>query len=316
MEDLMRDVDYFFQPSANVVQLDAAPQHSIPYRQSTSTTQAGAARTPQQRMAPLPGSHQAEMHWSQPQAPPATTSHTPVFRPQSHHPAQAQRHPLQPGQPMNRAGSSSAQKDSEQVAAMQRQLQYLHHLEQQHQRPLVQQQQTTFPVSRQIALPALSYAAQITNSTSLVEQATLTPDVPPPTIEEVPASAVQSPMMPPTSSQPDSGDPAAETSTALVSIPTPSPAKIRTRRPFSLHDLRLERRHSSGRSSSSATLFKASDSREASFSANIEPSEANGANQGKRYLQPNPSISMLIRLFNSSRRYSVLNASARQSPNQ
>ncbi|CAE6454655.1 unnamed protein product [Rhizoctonia solani] len=205
-----------------------AQQHIAPLANVGATSQS----QPVQQTAPLAStSHLQNVH--QPQSKPQPQPQRPAHS-QSQQPTYSQKNPLQPGHQPNQTDSAAVQKDRE---ATQKQLQYLHLLAQQHQhtqqtRPSSHQ---SSPVSSQTALPAGPSVLNANANKSV--------------------SLEPTPQLGPTqrSSSPQQEPPAPVAQMQSAGVMTPSPTKIRSRKPFALHDLRPGRRQSTAPSNGSST---------------------------------------------------------------
>ncbi|KAL5637000.1 hypothetical protein ACGC1H_000843 [Rhizoctonia solani] len=249
----MHDATYQQAQSVpQVVQVDSPQVHSVPLY--TAQPQPGPIhenpQSAQQHTVPLANvGAPSQLQPVQQTAPSASTSHTQnVHQPQSNtqpqpqrpahsqsqQPTYSQKNPLQPGHQPNQTGPAAVQKDRE---ATQKQLQYLHLLAQQHQRT----QQTrpsshqSSPVSSQPALPTVPSIPSVNDNKSVSSQPT-------PQLGSVQRS-----------SSPQQEPPAPVPQVQSVGAMTPSPAKIRSRKPFALHDLRPGRRQSAAPSNGSST---------------------------------------------------------------
>ncbi|KAG9128188.1 hypothetical protein FRC07_003738 [Ceratobasidium sp. 392] len=255
------------QRYSQVVQGGATSQPTTSYQpqphvQPRPHIQPQARIQPQQRVQPQQQQQVQEMYVppAEPQqAVPISQTWYPIQTTQLYHPQpqyRPKRHPLQPDEQLPQAGSSQpkqAQREREQVATTQKQLQYLHSLEQQHQRPqqeswptaASQQQKPARPQPTSVPPPATLAAS----STTLASQATAqtaqpNPPVPKPIVLPV-TQAVQQPA-----SLPASESSAVTATKEALAAPTqtksPSPSKFpRSTARLTLQDLRTVRRRSS-----------------------------------------------------------------------
>ncbi|CAE6527349.1 unnamed protein product [Rhizoctonia solani] len=229
------------QSIPQVVQLDSPQQNPVPYHQPQSTHENPPST--QQDTVPLPNvrvqsqsaqaapststSHAQNMHQPQPQPEQSIHSH-------GQQSAFVQGNPLQPGHQPNQAGSSTTQKVRE---TTQKQLHYLQLLAQQHQRKQQSRPSShqSSPASSQVALPSVPPITNV-NGTG-----------------NIPSHPVSQLAPTQRSSSPPQELPGSTTQVGNVDTVNPSPAKIRSRKPFALHDLRPERRRSLAPSNASNT---------------------------------------------------------------
>ncbi|KAJ1308568.1 hypothetical protein OPQ81_004267 [Rhizoctonia solani] len=238
-------MDHQAQSAPQAVRFDPPPSHQ-PQHQSRSTHETplsaqqqasqllNVAVQPQSRPLPqtapsVPMSQAQNVQRPQPEPQPQRSAYY-----QSQQQAYSQSHPLQPGPQPNQADSAATQKGLE---TMQKQMDYLQFLAQQHQRTQQTRpsSQQSSPASSQVALPSVPRVPTASGSNSTIPQ-----PAPQPTPFQRLSPPQQDPLI--TRSQLEIPDAA-----------NPSPAKVRSRKPFALHDLRPERRQSAAPSNGSGT---------------------------------------------------------------
>lgn len=272
----MRDISQYTQSTAQVAHVQA----QVHYQPATSMGLPAATHLPQQHVNPFPDPQQAHIPQLQQQQAlprPQVPVHVPqsVYHPQPQRAPHPQRHPLQPG-------PSNTQRDREQASITQKQMQYLQLLERQHQRPLAQWQPSpasSLPVQVNNAQqPSTSGMTGATQFQQTVPQVAVTQ----PTIIEIPAQPTPPAISRSSPPQEELNNTIATETTTAPSTPThnPSPPKIRSRRPFSLHDLRSNRKPSSRRSNSS-TQSQVGDIREANSPTKVMGAETAGPSQSE-----------------------------------
>ncbi|KAF8759838.1 hypothetical protein RHS01_01949 [Rhizoctonia solani] len=243
------------QPVPQANQSNLQSHHSVPYQQPQPGLHHpyGNPQPAQQSTASFPNAtHQPQRQPVVQQATPSTSAsyvqnaHQPQAQPQHPTPAHSQMpdhpqgNPLQPGHQPNQAGGSNIQKDRE---IAQKQLQYLQHLAQQHKRRQQSRPSShqSSPASPQVALPTLP-PAQNASGSALSQL----------------AHQLQAPVQ--RSSSPQEEPPVSASQVQDSDTVGPSPARIRSRKPFSLHDLKPERRQSTGWSVGSNASSRTADS--------------------------------------------------------
>ncbi|ELU45897.1 hypothetical protein AG1IA_00065 [Rhizoctonia solani AG-1 IA] len=243
------------QPVPQANQSNLQSHHSVPYQQPQPGLHHpyGNPQPAQQSTASFPNAtHQPQRQPVVQQATPSTSAsyvqnaYQPQAQPQHPTPAHSQMpdhpqgNPLQPGHQPNQAGGSNIQKDRE---IAQKQLQYLQHLAQQHKRRQQSRPSShqSSPASPQVALPTLP-PAQNASGSALSQL----------------AHQLQAPVQ--RSSSPQEEPPVSASQVQDSDTVGPSPARIRSRKPFSLHDLKPERRQSTGWSVGSNASSRTADS--------------------------------------------------------
>lgn len=260
-------------PEVGIVDMPMAQGYGQTIQANAS--QPMASYQPQQHHAAMPPQRVYQQPAEPVQAASASQSWPTSQAPQLYHPQPqhrpTKRHPLQPDQQSSQAGPSQprqVQKEQEQVATTQKQLQYLHSLEQQHQRPPHEWQQSPAALQQapapqqprvpQHQPPARRQSAAVpvppvhtTSSNAPARQAVAQTVQPPPPDRPNLLPTPVAPQPPPNESNVSSSVAEAP----ATSTQTQSPSKFpRSTRRITLQDLRSGRRHSSqgsqGRTSS------------------------------------------------------------------